>query len=90
MDLIFRDEDCLVFVEVKTRLVGGWTRPAAAFIGQTKAALSKCSLLFAIAEEPARKSSNSMSWRCVLNDGKWFEVRHSAQPFAMSAPYRYG
>lgn len=27
IDLIFRDNDCLVFVEVKTRNAGGWTRP---------------------------------------------------------------
>ena len=30
IDLVFRDDDCLVFVEVKARTEGGWTRPAAA------------------------------------------------------------
>ena len=30
LDLIFRDGDCLVFVEVKTRSREDWTRPAAA------------------------------------------------------------
>lgn len=30
IDLIFRDADCLVFVEVKTRSSEAWTRPAAA------------------------------------------------------------
>ena len=30
IDLVFRDGDCLVFVEVKARTEGGWTRPAAA------------------------------------------------------------
>ena len=30
IDLIFRDGDCLVFIEVKTRSSEGWTRPAAA------------------------------------------------------------
>src|SRR5208337_1659597 len=29
LDLIFRDADCLVFVEVKTRSSEAWTRPAA-------------------------------------------------------------
>ena len=30
IDLVFRDGDCLVFVEVKTRSSEDWTRPAAA------------------------------------------------------------
>ena len=30
IDLVYRDGNCLVFVEVKARTEGGWTRPAAA------------------------------------------------------------
>jgi len=30
VDLVFRDSDCLVFVEVKTRSSEEWVRPAAA------------------------------------------------------------
>ena len=30
IDLVFRDADCLVFVEVKTRSSEEWSRPAAA------------------------------------------------------------
>src|SRR3974377_1079057 len=30
IDLVFRDDDCLVFAEVKTRSSEDWTRPAAA------------------------------------------------------------
>jgi putative endonuclease len=30
IDLVLRDNDCLVFVEVKTRSSEDWTRPAAA------------------------------------------------------------
>ena len=29
IDLVFRDKDCLVFVEVKTRSSESWVRPAA-------------------------------------------------------------
>src|SRR5258706_15564863 len=30
IDLVFREQDCLVFVEVKTRSSEDWTRPASA------------------------------------------------------------
>ena len=30
IDLVFRDADCLVFIEVKTRSSEDWVRPAAA------------------------------------------------------------
>lgn len=38
IDLIFREADCLVFVEVKTRS-GGWTRPARAVDPRKRLAL---------------------------------------------------
>ena len=39
IDLVFHDENCLVFVEVKTRTEGGWTRPARAVNRRKKLAL---------------------------------------------------
>ena len=36
IDLIFRDDDCLVFVEVKTRSSEEWSRPAAAVDARKK------------------------------------------------------
>ncbi|PAW84890.1 MAG: hypothetical protein B9S33_10790, partial [Pedosphaera sp. Tous-C6FEB] len=36
IDLVFRDADCLVFVEVKTRSSETWTRPAAAVNARKK------------------------------------------------------
>src|SRR5437762_13246535 len=41
IDLIFRDQDCLVFVEVKTRSSEDWTRPAAAVNARKRRLLTK-------------------------------------------------
>src|SRR5579872_958602 len=44
IDLVFWDEDCLVFVEVKTRSSEEWTRPAAAVNARKRRLLSKCAM----------------------------------------------
>src|ERR1044071_6856599 len=44
IDLIFRDQDCLVFVEVKARSSEDWTRPAAAVNARKRRLLSQCAL----------------------------------------------
>ena len=44
IDLVFRDEDCLVFVEVKTRSSEDWTRPAAAVNARKRRLLSQTAL----------------------------------------------
>ncbi len=42
--MIFRDDDCLVFVEVKTRSSEDWTRPAAAVDARKRRLLSQTAL----------------------------------------------
>ena len=44
IDLIFRDGDCLVFVEVKTRSSEEWTRPAAAVNTERRRRLTRAAL----------------------------------------------
>src|SRR5438477_496088 len=44
VDLIFRDEDCLVFIEVKTRSSEDWIRPAAAVNAHKRRLLSQTAL----------------------------------------------
>jgi len=44
IDLIFREDDCLAFVEVKTRSSEDWTRPAAAVNARKRRLLSQTAL----------------------------------------------
>src|SRR4051812_28178940 len=44
IDLVFRDQDCLVFVEVKTRSSEEWVRPARAVDARKRRLLSQCAL----------------------------------------------
>jgi len=81
IDLIFRDGDCLVFVEVKTRSSEEWTRPAAAVDAR------KRRLLSLTAEDYLRKlEDRRVKWRfdiveVLLADGVVSEVRHVVHAF---------
>src|SRR5215468_11666079 len=44
VDLVFRDDDCLVFIEVKTRSSEEWTRPAAAVNKERRGRLTRAAL----------------------------------------------
>src|SRR6267154_1574509 len=44
IDLVFRDGDCLAFIEVKTRSSEDWTRPAAAVDARKRRLLSQTAL----------------------------------------------
>jgi putative endonuclease len=81
IDLIFREEDSLVFVEVKTRTEGGWTRPSRAVDRRKRLALART------AEEYLRMLENSqVAYRfdiveVLLQDGAVTEVRHIRNSF---------
>ena len=90
IDLIFRDADCLVFVEVKTRSSEDWTRPAAAVDRRKRRLLSQTALDYLqLLKNPAVKIRFDIV-EVLLGDGDVREVRHLPNTFAMARPYRYG
>ena len=90
IDLIFRDLDCLVFVEVKTRSSETWTRPAAAVNQARRRRLSRAALdyLRLLKHPPVRVRFDIVE--VLLADGSEREVRHLPNTFEMAKPYRYG
>ena len=90
IDLIFRDGDCLAFVEVKTRSSEDWTRPAAAVDARKRRLLSQTALdyLRRLKNPPVKIRFDIVE--VLLADGAVREVRHLPNTFAMARPYRYG
>jgi putative endonuclease len=90
IDLIFRDADCLVFAEVKTRSSESWTRPAAAVDARKRRLLSQTALDYLrLLKNPEVKIRFDIV-EVLLSDGEVREVRHLPNTFQMSKPYRYG
>jgi putative endonuclease len=90
IDLIFRDDDCLAFVEVKTRSSEDWGRPAAAVNTERRRRLSQCALDYLRKlKNPAVKIRFDIV-EVLLKDGEVCEIRHLPNTFAMSKPFRYG
>jgi putative endonuclease len=90
IDLVFRDHDCLVFVEVKTRSSEEWMRPAAAVNATRKRRLTRTGLdyLHLLNNPPIKVRFDIVE--VLLDDGAVSEVRHLPNTFEMQKPYRYG
>jgi putative endonuclease len=90
IDLVFRHDDCLVFVEVKTRSSEDWVRPAAAVNARKRRLLSQCALDYLrLLKNPQVKIRFDIV-EVLLADGAVREVRHLPNTFEMEKPYRYG
>jgi putative endonuclease len=90
IDLIFRDDDCLVFAEVKTRSSEDWTRPAAAVDARKRRLLSQTALDYLrLLKNPEVKIRFDIV-EVLLADGAVREIRHLPNTFSLSKPYRYG
>jgi putative endonuclease len=90
IDLVFRDNDCLVFVEVKTRSCDDWARPAAAVNARKRRLLSKTALdyLRLLKNPPIRIRFDIVE--VLLEEDVVCEIRHLPNTFPLSEPYRYG
>src|SRR5215475_53133 len=76
IDLIFRDRDCLVFVEVKTRSSEDWGRPADAVDSERRGRLSRAGLDYLrLLKNPSVKIRFDVV-EVLLGDGAVSEVRH--------------
>ena len=90
IDLIFRDADCLVFVEVKTRSAEDWVRPATAVDARKRRLITRTALDYL---KLLRHPSVPIRFDVVevlLADGAVRQVRHLTNTFTLSRPYRYG
>ena len=90
IDLVFRDKDCLVFIEVKTRSSEEWTRPAAAVNKERRGRLTRAALDYLrLIRNPQVKVRFDIV-EVLLENGSVREVRHLPNTFAMERPHRYG
>jgi putative endonuclease len=90
IDLVFRDGDCLVFVEVKTRSSEEWIRPAAAVNAHKRRLLSQTALDYLRLLRDPRVKIRFDVVEVLLRDGEVGEVRHLPNTFSLSPPYRSG
>jgi putative endonuclease len=90
IDLVFRDDDCLVFVEVKSRSSEDWTRPAAAVNAHKRRLLSQTAMDYLrLLKSPHVKIRFDIV-EVLLTDGAVREIRHLPNTFNLSPPYRLG
>ena len=90
IDLVFRDKDCLVFIEVKTRSSEEWTRPAAAVNKERRGRLTRAALDYLrLIRNPQVKVRFDIV-EVLLQNGCVRKVRHLPNTFAMERPHRYG
>jgi len=90
IDLIFREDTCMVFVEVKTRSDESWSRPAAAVDASKKARICKTALEYLRQLHHPECSLRFDIVEVLLDEGSRVrEIRHLPDAFSMKEPMRY-
>ncbi|NGO39496.1 YraN family protein [Limisphaera ngatamarikiensis] len=90
LDLVFRDGDCLVFVEVKTRSSEEWGRPAAAVDTRRQRRLSRAALWYLRRIGQPRVKVRFDIVEVLLEHDQVRQIRHLPNAFPLAAPWRYG
>lgn len=90
LDLVFRDGECLVIVEVKARSSETWGRPASAIDARKRRALSRTALDYVRSLEEPRVRMRFDVVEVLMSGDQVREMRHLPNAFTLSAPYRYG
>ncbi len=90
IDLIFTDDECVVFVEVKTRSSIRWKRPADAVNWTKKRRLSRAALDYLRALKNPRVAFRFDIVEVILSGDTVREIRHIKDAFRLTRPYRYG
>jgi putative endonuclease len=88
IDLIFRDDDCLAFIEVKTRSSEDWTCPAAVVDARKRRLLSRTALDYLRWLKNPEVKIRFDIVEVLLADGEMREIRHLPNTFALAKPYR--
>jgi len=90
IDLVCREGDCLVFIEVKTRSSEEWGRPAAAVDARKRRLLTQTAFdyLRLLGNPPVKLRFDIVE--VILEEGSVREIRHLPDTFCMKRPYRYG
>lgn len=90
IDLVLRDQDCLVFVEVKTRSSETWKRPAAAVNARKRRLVSAAALDYLRLIDNPQVRVRFDVVEVLLIDSEVREIRHLPNTFALTPPFRYG
>jgi putative endonuclease len=90
IDLVFQSEHGLVFVEVKTREVNGWTRPAAAVNRAKRRCLTRAALDYLRALRNPKVLFRFDIVEVLLENDQIVDLQHIPNAFTLSKPYRYG
>lgn len=89
IDLIFRDGDCLVFVEVKTRSSEEWTRPSKAVDARKRRLISLAAMDYIKLLKTKNIKFRFDIVEVLVDEGnKISEIRHLPSAFSLSKPFK--